>query len=492
MIKNGHRFAACLSLLFIWVIAGAAGKVAAQSPVTVRLSLQAAVDSAMANNTLILRYRQAVAEKEQMRRASKGNYFPSVDVMGGYSYMSKNPEVNMSKMKESVDQMFGYYGAHIANELGLSEETQEQIYQRIVSRMGQLPAYNIVIDQQQYPNLNVVATQPLFMGGKIIAGKRFAEAELGYSTAELQKVSNEVTRETIERYYGVVLLQQVVQVRRNVVEGMRCHEREAQRAIEIGVIPSHELLRAKVAVANAERDMIDDQNKLELARLALKASMGLPDTVEVVVTDTLAFRMVPLDVPGLRQEAVQQQPIFHMIDQQKLMVEQKHALVRSEFMPQIAAWGQYNAFGNNYPVTLPPFVVGIQAHFNIFHGLEKYNKLKATRYLADQVALADKYAHEQINLLVDKSWREVVNKRERYLKMEPTVELAQKNLEINEKRFREGLAKSTDVIDARLLYEGAEVERLKSLYDYYLAIASLYLATGNAQKAVAMLGMKNK
>jgi outer membrane protein TolC len=462
----------------------------AQEPL--RVSLVSAVDSAMKNNTLIRRYRQAVAEKEQMRKASLGNYFPSLDVMGGYTWVSENPEVNMSKMKESVDEMFGYYGAHIANELGLSDEAQEVIYQRIVSRLGQLPVYNVVIDQQQYPNLNIVATQPLFLGGKIIAGKRFAEADLGYSSAELEKVSNEVTRETIERYFGVVLLQQVVTVRRNVVAGMQRHERDARRAIEIGVIPSHELLRAKVAVANAERDMIDDQNRLELALLALKASMGLPDTVVVEVTDSLVFRVVPLEVTGLKNEAVAQQPLFRMINQQKAMVRQKHALVRSEFMPQIAAWGQYNAFGNNYPVTLPPFFVGVQAHFNIFHGMEKYNKLKATRYLSEQVELADKYAHEQINLLVDKSWREVINKRERYLKMEPTVDLAEKNLEINEKRFREGLAKSTDVIDARLLYEGAEVERLKSLYDYYLAIANLYLATGNARKALEMLNFSSK
>jgi len=80
----------------------------AQEPL--RVSLVSAVDSAMKNNTLIRRYRQAVAEKEQMRKASAGNFFPSVDVIGGYTYISENPEVNMSKMKESIDEMFGYLG----------------------------------------------------------------------------------------------------------------------------------------------------------------------------------------------------------------------------------------------------------------------------------------------------------------------------------------------------------------------------------------------
>jgi outer membrane protein TolC len=456
------------------------------------ISLVSAVDSAMKNNNKIRQYNQVLLEKNMMMKASTGNFLPSIDVMGGYTYFSRNSEINMETVKESVDDVAGKYGAVIAKELGLSDEAQEIIYEKIVTGLGKLPAYNITIDQQNYPNLNIVATQPIFMGGKIIAGKRFAEAEYDYAGAEFNKVKNEITKEVIERYFGVVLLRQVVKVREEVVKGMKHHERDAEKAIEIGVIPSHELLRAKVAVANAERDMIDDKNKLELAMLSLKSSMGLPDYINIEVTDSMEFKLINEEIDLLKKEAITQQPIFRMIEQKRTMVDQKHALEVSEFLPQIAAWGQYNAFNQNYPLTLPPFMVGVQAHINLFHGFQKYNKLKATKYLKQQVDFADKYAHEQINLWVDKSWREVINKRERYLKMEPTVELAKKNLEINEKRFREGLSKSIDVIDARLLYEGAEVERLKSLYDYYIALSNLYLATGNSQKAVEILSSMSK
>jgi outer membrane protein TolC len=446
----------------------------------------------MHNNSKIKQYRQATLEKEQLRKASMGNFFPTIDVLGGYTYWSKNSEINMSTVKESVDDMIGKYGSYIAGEAGLPDFVQDIIYNKIVDKLEKFPAYNIVIDQQNYPNLNVIAKQPLFLGGKIFAGRNFANAEYSYANAELQKVSNELTKEVIERYFGVVLLKQVVEVRLNVVNGMKRHEREAQRAIEIGVIPPHELLRAKVAVANAERDLFDDQNKLQLAILGLKSTMGLPENVNLIVDDSLVFKLVSAEVDNLKQEALTQQPVFKMLDQKKIMVKQKHNLEISDFLPQIAAWGQYNAFGNDYPVTLPPFMIGVQAHLNIFHGVQKYNKIKATKYLTKQVEFADQYAHDQINLWVEKSWREVTNKKERYLKMKPTVELAKKNLEINEKRFREGLGKSIDVIDARLLYEGAEVERLKSLYDYYIAISDMYLATGNEQKAVEVLSLRTK
>jgi outer membrane protein TolC len=115
------------------------------------------------------------------------------------------------------------------------------------------------------------------------------------------------------------------------------------------------------------------------------------------------------------------------------------------------------------------------------------NKLKATDHLAMEVEAAETYARKQVDLWVNRAYREVLNNQERYTKMKPTIELAQKNKEINEKRFKEGLGKSIDVIDATLLYEAAVIEQLKTLYDYYLSLADLYLATGNPEKVVNLL-----
>ena len=132
-------------------------------------------------------------------------------------------------------------------------------------------------------------------------------------------------------------------------------------------------------------------------------------------------------------------------------------------------------------------MIGVQAKMNIFNGLAKVNKLKATHYLKTEVDAAQDYASDQIELWVNSSYREVLNKEERYLKMKPTVDLALKNLQINEKRFQEGLSRSIDVIDARLMYEGMVVERLKSLYDYNIALAELYFATGSPDEVVTLL-----
>ncbi len=453
----------------------------------VSLGLQQAIDSAMQNNNKIKQSRESVYEKEYLRKAATGNYLPQISLNAGYTFLSRNPEVNMSQVKESVDDVAGKYGAVIASELGLSNETQEEIYNSIVNSLGKLPAYNIIIDQQHYPNLSINAIQPIFTGGKIIAGRNASQAEYELSQIELENTSNEITKEVIERYLQVVLLKEVVKTRQEVVEGIKQHEKDAKRAVEIGMIPPHELLRAQVAVANAERDRDDDKNKLELASLALKTLIGMKDYQQLDLTDALVYNLAYLPLDSLTVEAKKSQPIFKMIEQKKFLAEQKLNYDRSQFMPQIAAFGQWGLFREQYPVIMPPFIVGIQLNMKLFGGLKEYNTFQSSKHLQKQVKYAEEYANREVNLWVNKAYTDVINYQERYQKLEPTVKLAKRNLEINNKRFKEGVGKSIDVIDAEMLYAGAKTERLHSLYSYYEALAELYFATGNPDKVVDIL-----
>lgn len=450
------------------------------------LSLQSAVDSALMNNSRVKQYREMVAQKESLVKVAKGNYLPTLNVHGGYTWLSENPEVNMDLVKNSLDANLQEFGQALAQS-GAIPANLLPVFGGIMQGIGQMSMPNIVIDQKDYFNLNATALQPIYTGGKITAGVRFAKADAARAHEQLIGIRNKLTRETIKNYYAVVLLKQVIQTRKNVLKGMQKHESQAEKAYKIGMIGTQDLLRAKVAVANAERDLSDDQNKLALAMMALKTNMGLKADREVRLTDTLKFIAVPLSLDDLQGEARRHQTIFKVIDQQEKMLQQKKVVDRAAFLPQVAAWGQYSAYQDKYPVIMPPVMVGVQAKINLFDGLKKVNRLKATQHQQQQLSDARQYAHQQVSLWVNQSYRKVLDARERYLKLKPTLALSAENLKITEKRFQEGLSKSVDVIDARLLDEKVKIERLHTLYEYNLALADVYLATGQAQKAVEVL-----
>ncbi|QRM90797.1 hypothetical protein FG167_16630 [Lacinutrix sp. WUR7] len=458
------------------------------------LSIAEALAWSYSNNEQIKRYSERVTQKIYEDKAAKGNFLPSINFLAGYTYLSENMEVNTSQVKSSLDDLGGKYGAAFVetygDEIGLSGITSEAAYSTIVNALGDLPAYNVVVDNQQIPTAAITATQPIFTGGKIIAGKKYAEAELETANIELKQVKNDIAHELIERYLDVVLLKQVVKTRFEVYNGMLKHKEQAARAIQLEILPKHVLLRAEVAVANAERDLSKDQNTLQLAKMALRTTMSMPDSEIFQVMDSIPYHELNLDFNQLLNTAYTQQPVLELIDQKEIMAKQSHTLEKSKFLPNVAAFGTYNMYRDQLPIIPSRFIVGVQAQINIFNGFKDVNKLKASSHLQKEVENAKQYATEQIHLLVKSNYINVLNQRKLYHSHLTTVDLAKENLRINTRRFEEGLGKSIDVIDASLLYEKSKVEQLVALNDYYKAIASLYTSVGEPEKIIPMIGSK--
>ncbi|MFD2914552.1 TolC family protein [Psychroserpens luteus] len=458
------------------------------------LSMAQALELSYHNNEQIKRYSERVEQKIYADKAAKGNFLPSVNLLFGYTYLSENMEVNTSQLKSSLDDLGGKYGAAFVeaygDQIGLSGITSETAYSTIVNALSQLPAYNVVIDNQQIPTAAITATQPIFTGGKIIAGKKYAKAELETANIELKQIKNEIANELIERYLNVVLLNQVVKTRQQVYEGMLKHKEQAARAIQLEILPKHVLLRAQVAVANAEKDLNNDLNKLQLAKMALRTTMNLPDSEAFRVMDSIAYHHLSLDLDSLLNTAYVQQPALELINQKEIMAKQSHAIEKSKFMPNIAAFGTFNMLREDLPIIPPKFIVGVQAQINIFNGFKDINKLKASKHLQKEVENAKKYATQQIHLLVESNYINALNQQKLYTSHITTVDLAKENLRINTRRFEEGLGKSIDVIDASLLYEKSKVEQLVALDGYYKAIVNLYTAIGEPEKIIPIITSK--
>ncbi|NPD46661.1 MULTISPECIES: TolC family protein [unclassified Lentimicrobium] len=449
------------------------------------ISLTDAIAYGIQHNEEILRQKEVVFQKQYEHAAMKGNFLPKITAAGGYTYLSENMQINMEQVKGSLDDVLSKYGVAVANEIipiETSPEFQQGLYNSINSSLSKLPAYNIEIDNQHMPTANIVATQPIFMGGKIIAGTKFAKAESNEASYELIKVSNEVTQTIIKRYLAVVLLQDVVETRANVLEGMKEHRNEAEKAIEIGVVPPHVLLRADVAVADAKRKMKDDENNLQLALLALKSEMGMKEDTVLVISDKMKYHMNAIALDSSLQDAYEAQPIFGILEQKRIMVRQNYNVKRSEILPKVVAWGEYGFFREELPIIQPPVMLGIQVKMNLFNGLKNINEMKAAKHLEMEVDYAEDYARNQIKLWVNKSYINILNSQSKYQEMQAVIAMAEENLRVNEKRFTEGLTASLDVLDARLLLEGELVEELVSLYDYYNALADFYTATAQPEK----------
>ena len=457
-----------------------------------KISISEALEISYKNNNKIKQFNERVQQKVNEDKAAKGNFLPSINLLGGFTYLSENIEVNTSQISSSLDELGGKYGAAFVaaygDQIGLTGVSTESAFSTLTSVLGQFPAYpNMEVDNQQFPTAALTFTQPLFTGGKIIAAKKYAKAELNSANIELLQVKDEIANELIERYLNVVLLKQVVKTRLEVYNGMLKHKEQAERAIQLEILPKHILLRAQVAVANAQKDLNNDLNKQELAIMALRTTMNLSDSEQFNVIDSIAYKEMYLNFEELLNTANTKQPILGLIGQKEEMAKQALAVERSKFMPNIAAFGSFNMFREDLPIVPPKFIVGVQAQINIFNGFKDIHNLRAKNHLKKEVKNAKEYALKQIHLLVQSNYVNAKNQQKLYNSLTVAVELSKENLRINTRRFEEGLGKSIDVIDASLLYEKSKIEQLVALNDYYQAISNLYTSIGEPEKIIPFI-----
>ena len=452
------------------------------------LSLREAVNITLKQNETIKRYKAKVEEKDSERDAAFGNYLPKVTLLGGYTYMGDNIEINMSHVKNSMDDIVAKYGVQIGNAILPVPLPPKDLYNAIYKNAQKLPAYNLIIDKQHFPTANLSVIQPLFTGGKITAGSNFAEAEYQEASIEVTKITNETIQEIVNIYLGVVLLEQVVETRKDVVNGIEKHKVMAEKLVLEGVISKYNVLRAKVALADAESELEDDKNNLSLAQLALASTMGFQYDTTFVLTDKLLFENNNIELASSVDSAYSNQPILKLIEQKKMMVDQKQNVATSNMWPTIFAFGEVGFFREEMPgIIQPPWIVGVQMKYEIFSGMKDYHEIQSAKHLESQLTIANRDAKNKIKLWINKSFREINNAKVKYEKLASTIALAEESRRLANRRFEEGYGTSLEVVDANLVLEGVKVKRLATLYNYYKSINEFYVAIGEPDKILEIL-----
>ncbi|MGD9897760.1 MAG: TolC family protein [Calditrichaceae bacterium] len=452
------------------------------------LSLSAAIDIALENNKKVQQYNERFEQKRYAEKEAWGNFFPTVKIQATYNHLNDPLQIDLEPIRQAMIQIQSGNQVEFANAYSLfqgnpalTNTERSALYDQYYGQLDSaIPPFVDTFKNQDYRTASIQATQPLFAGGKIIAAKRYATAELNASKEELRQTQNGVVQDVINQYMNVLLLKNVVQTRIEVLKGMTQHQKNAQLLYDEGLIARYDLFRAKVAVSDAERALFDDKNNLSLSMIALKNTLGLEDDLEsAAVSDSLLYRLMDRDIDSFINQANLDQPVLQILNYKGVSAQQNYAAQRADFLPTVAGFAKYEMIPEDLSSLEPRWVAGIQLNYTLFEGFKKSNRLQSAKHLKAEVEYLEQDTKRQINLWVEKSYRDLRNSETRYIKLESDIALAKENLRLNQKRFETGLGTSLEVIDANLSLQKNQIERLLSLHNYYQSMSSLYTAAGN-------------
>lgn len=452
-----------------------------------KLKLQDAVSIALQNNPTIKEYEERYNQKSNDVLSSYGNFLPSLNFGFSYTHLNDNMIIDLNPIRDVIINLqaanqveLTNLGNIVSGKLPLTDAQKLAVKNQAINSLNSvIPPFEETFKKQDYKTGTLTVVQPLFLGGKLLAAKSAASNEKSAANYELQKVKNEIQFKTIDAYLKVILLQNLVNTRINVLEGMKQHKSKAQKLFDEGLIASHHLLRAEVAVDEAERNLEKDKNTLSLAVEYFKSISGIDKNIEIEFCDSLSFQDHKINLDSLKQVAKENQPILKIVESKKELAHDNFAVARSSFLPTVAGFGKYEIYPQYLSSLEPRWAVGLQLNFNLFNGFKDYLKLQNAKLIENEVEFLQKDLSDQIDLWLTNSYLEVNNNKTQYDKLNSSVALAKENLRQNEKRFETGMGTSLEVIDAQLSLEKVELNKLTTLYQYYSSIANLYLATGN-------------
>ena len=406
---------------------------------------------------LVASYQKEATEHE--KKATNSHRMPHIGITGAYAIMNDDIEMHadLSGITEPLGELLQGLGGMLPP--------------------GSLPpismpnSMGLTIQEQQLGVLMGTVSMPIYTGGKINAAHRAAEAKVFEASENLREVTNQQITELVTRYFGLQLTNKVLDIRSEALNNIENHLSNAKKMEEQGQIAHVERLHAEVAYANASREYRSSAKDLEMTQKGLQNTLG---TDQVIVPMDELF--IPQNIQSLdyyQSMALQNSPLLGQIDAKKNLVNEKLKVERSKYLPDVALMGGANLLDYQLTEMAPQWFVGVGVSFTLFDGFDRSNKIKAAKSQALQVDNYYDKASDDIKMVVQKLYQTMEKAFDEYESLTTTEAFAAEYLDARQKAFSNGLATSTDVVDAQLNMEKVRIAKLQAAYAYDVALASM-------------------
>ncbi len=329
-------------------------------------------------------------------------------------------------------------------------------------------------------------TQTLFAGGGIQASVRDAKLVRDAALFDLQTTVDAALLGVRTAFYSVVLTGDKVRVQQENVELFHSQLRDTENRFRAGSVSNFEVLRAKVALANARPGLITARNDYRIAIEQLRQSLGAPagrgaEGFPRVVGD-LDAAPEDVELDAALASARDRRPELLRLDRLADAGQEAVRGARAGYFPDVGLFGGYEWGGlglaQGDDVNLHGWLFGVQSSWAIFDGRATAGRVAQATSELRQVALQRAEEELAIEVEVRQAYSAIEEARELVAASRQTIDQAQDALRLADNRFRAGTATQLDVQTSQVALTQARTDQLQANYNYLVAAATLRKAMG--------------
>jgi outer membrane protein len=248
------------------------------------------------------------------------------------------------------------------------------------------------------------------------------------------------------------------------------------------------VLRAELAVANAQQRLIRARARVTLERGHLAVLMGMSPDSAIDVQPLSGDRVPPRDALSLEQaEQTAEAQRVELREVEKRIEQASHnkRLAYLKLGPQVSVVGAYiHNEGSLFSQINSGYVGGV-ASWDVWDWGTTSSGISEAKARSHQALLARSKVDAQILLEVRQAFVGVGTASEATEVARASVAAAEENFRLVRKRYEANAATSFDVVDAEGLLTNARGQMQTALYDFVIARAALRGAMGAVPETLA-------
>ncbi len=451
-----------------------------------------------------------------IRKSARTKYLPHVSAIGTYEHTSEEMSILNDGQKTSLGTLgttavgamqpamagltekLGGLGTMLG-QMGLPTGVFEQMSGELAQQMGQSMQQlqtglnqegQKIVDAFRTDTRNIwvgsiLLTQPVFMGGALIALNNMADINerMQQNTADVREQST--LYQTEQAYWQVVSLKHKQRLAQAYLDLVKKLDGDVHKMIEEGVATKSDGLTVDVKVNEAEMALTRVNDGVVLSKMLLCQTIGLPVNEQVTLADEDAESLAVVTLmPQLDVEtAVFNRPELRLLQDAVDLSQQTTNLLKAGNLPQVALAGGYAVSNpnvlNGFEKKFAGFWhLGVLVRVPIWNWGDVKYKVRASKGATTIASLEYDEAREKIELQVNQVTYKVDEANKRLTLAQSSVRRADENLRMANVGFQEGVITPATVMEAQTAWLQAQSQKIDAEIEVKLSQVELQKALG--------------
>jgi len=328
----------------------------------------------------------------------------------------------------------------------------------------------------QFYSTGFTFSQILFDFGQSLYAIRAAQATEHSLQANVGTARETVLFNVKQGYFNLLQAERLLAVADENVRDNQKHLDLAKGRFGVGVATRFDITQAEVQLVTAQLAQVTARNNVAVARETFRNALGIDDTLDFEIVDSLDVHDVQIDEDKAVDIAYELRPELASARLQQESVSDQITALRMSYLPTINGSANYLYSGTSYPLD-NTWTVGAAANLSIFNGGLTTAEIDADKANLSELKSQERSLRHQVRLQVRQAVLNLAQASESIAVSEKGLQSGRENLAIAEGQYAAGVGNIIALTDAQAGLTTAEGSNVQALAGYHNALAALEQAT---------------